>query len=345
MEGKRIAYIDQAKGCGMLLVVFGHAIAWNFGDWEPICVLRPDSTHQQLIGGFLWQLIYAFHMALFFLIAGYLTPTLHDNKVKQYFIRNIKKRTQRLLIPYLISGFLLLLVRDKYGYWFLLSLYELSVVGIIFNIISSTFNRKGRMITDIIIMLLFYYALKKICHLIPIFHSINLGWFILYYIPFFFGILMKRYALIDKLTNIKNIEILSVLFSITFALQYLQMYPLNASLLYHLMELRSYVMPIAGSLLVLTIFRNGVNSNICKLFQLMGRKSMEIYILHVLFVIQIPALGLWILKHNGVTCITLQIVVFTIISVIAITLSLLSSKFIEKMPMCNTLLFGTTLKN
>lgn len=49
MESKRIEWIDIAKGIGMLLVIMGHSVGF---------------------GSFLHNLIFAFHMPLFFCFRG-----------------------------------------------------------------------------------------------------------------------------------------------------------------------------------------------------------------------------------------------------------------------------------
>lgn len=82
---KRIEYIDILKGIGIILVVLGH-VTQN----------KP-----------LFQFIYAFHMPLFFFVAG-------------LFLRNkfgfIKSHARSLMIPYFSFGFI------SYAYWTLIEL-------------------------------------------------------------------------------------------------------------------------------------------------------------------------------------------------------------------------------
>lgn len=51
----------------------GHAIAWNYGDWQQICVFSPSQPKSYWVGGVVWQVIYSFHMALFFMVSGFLS--------------------------------------------------------------------------------------------------------------------------------------------------------------------------------------------------------------------------------------------------------------------------------
>lgn len=75
--GKRIDWIDCAKGIGCILVVSAHAM--------------PKDT-------IIWIMINQFHMPLFFVISGFLLKTDID------FMLFIKKKAKALYLPYVISG-------------------------------------------------------------------------------------------------------------------------------------------------------------------------------------------------------------------------------------------------
>lgn len=74
MEKKRIECLDIAKGIGIILVIFGHSLN---------------------IGGRLFQLIFTFHMPLFFLLSGYVF------KGNESFLYLLKKRAKTLLLPFM----------------------------------------------------------------------------------------------------------------------------------------------------------------------------------------------------------------------------------------------------
>ena len=77
---KRIAWLDQLKGFGIILMVYGH----NFPVLE--------------------EYIYSFHMPLFFIIAGIFHP-------KNINVSTIKKRVRQILLPYFLWSFIL------FGFW------------------------------------------------------------------------------------------------------------------------------------------------------------------------------------------------------------------------------------
>ena len=102
-----ISWIDTLKGIAIILVVIGHAIAWNFTEFEELIVNGPKKD-------FLWfHFIYAFHMPLFFWISGYLLPR-QDTSFKA--IRGaIERRFYTLIIPLIVSGGILYILSTGGG--------------------------------------------------------------------------------------------------------------------------------------------------------------------------------------------------------------------------------------
>jgi fucose 4-O-acetylase-like acetyltransferase len=78
VDATRIAWIDVARGIGILLVVLGH-----------------------LETGLLYRVIYVFHMPFFFFLSGYV------HKIQNRYADFFRKRSIHLLVPY--ASFLLLL--------------------------------------------------------------------------------------------------------------------------------------------------------------------------------------------------------------------------------------------
>lgn len=82
---QREKFIDVAKGLGILLVVYGHVI--NSGKLESLDVIS--------------QVIYSFHMPLFFYVTGYLS-TLRKYDGDFSFLKQLKKIGLSLFVPYLV---------------------------------------------------------------------------------------------------------------------------------------------------------------------------------------------------------------------------------------------------
>ena len=93
---KRIEYIDIAKGIGILLVVFGHVV-WG-------------GNYPMPHAGFISNLIYSFHMPLFFIISG---MCIKESKVLDK--QTVRKMALAYLIPYAIWTILYLLMFQTAG--------------------------------------------------------------------------------------------------------------------------------------------------------------------------------------------------------------------------------------
>lgn len=100
MSGKRIEYIDIAKGIGIILVIIGHVV---WGGYYPMPGARTISNF-----------IYSFHMPLFFVISGL---CIKDSK------KNDKKTLKRMAKYYLVP----------YGVWTVLYLFAFELSAFIQN--------------------------------------------------------------------------------------------------------------------------------------------------------------------------------------------------------------------
>ena len=83
---QRIEYIDNLRGFAIFLVLLGHIFIAK----------APGGTHYPFC-----EMIYSFHMSLFFFISGYLvykTNKIREKGTKQY----ISKKTISLLTPYIL---------------------------------------------------------------------------------------------------------------------------------------------------------------------------------------------------------------------------------------------------
>lgn len=82
MYQQRIAYLDYAKGVGILFVILAHIYAWN-----------PYIQNDAIV---VW--IYSFHMPLFFIISGILIRYRYPKNISTFIISKLK----HILIPYFI---------------------------------------------------------------------------------------------------------------------------------------------------------------------------------------------------------------------------------------------------
>lgn len=74
---------------------------------------------------------------------------------------------------------------------------------------------------------------------------------------------------------------------------------------------------------------------------LIGKNSMEIYILHVFFVLVVKEVGDFMMTLDSfVSVITFQIVYSFLVSLVAIVLSILTANFLKGSKLLKSLLFG-----
>lgn len=333
---KRIEYLDAIKGFAIFLMVMGHAIAWNYADYNEICIFKPEQPTNIKMGGVVWQLIYSFHMPLFFMISGFLS---YKNYCWQDFGAFIKKKFKRLFIPWIFTFVIAYLVRDAMGYWFLLCLFEIAIFCFPIIVIMRQINKKSNGIIDIIIGITIYILLR-------VFHiqelscfGIEVGRFANAFLPFFVGIMLRRH---NKFFNIcvKQPLFNSCAFAL-FIIIFVSRYIIGISHVFeYIHHYGTIILPILGSLVVFYAFANEFLKRFQSLLTYIGKKTLSIYIFHLIFVLQFNGIGVFILNQNAVTSVTLQIVYATINSVIAIVLSLFCYRLLSVNPMLKRLLFG-----
>ena len=86
----RIPWVDAAKGLAILLVIVGHTVP---------------------TGSFTRNIIFSFHIPLFFLLTGY---TFHPSASWSEAWERCKKDAMRLLVPYVLGGVVIALVKIGY---------------------------------------------------------------------------------------------------------------------------------------------------------------------------------------------------------------------------------------
>ena len=94
----RLNFIVVLRCIALLFVIFGHSICMYTTKWDAVSS-ETCSLWQNVV-----DIIYLFHMPLFSLIAGYVY--IHVRKYGRYdsFPVFFKKKTKRILIPFVIWG-------------------------------------------------------------------------------------------------------------------------------------------------------------------------------------------------------------------------------------------------
>jgi polysaccharide biosynthesis protein PslL len=302
---KRIEYLDIARGIGILLVVLGH------NDFEAISL-------------FIHQVIYSFHIPLFFFLSGYFINT------SIRFFDFFKKRFNSLLKPYFFTIFLIYftsisfekmgfnmaitrIVKSLYGtghyidwvqLWFLPELFVVSLYAFLFitlvSKLQSRWIRWGILLATLAITLPFLNAFYPF----PI--SIFGKEYKLYGLPFgldlvflsgFFFIMGNE---VRQITSEKTFDNLFILLGTgvgLVVLNYLFPYEIDFNIRLYESFLVNTTEAILGILFVLALARQIElrTSRLASVFKYLGNISLIILLFHV------PIQAFWGEKVMNVT--------------------------------------------
>lgn len=182
----RVREIDFLRGLAIVLVILGHAF-----------IVYPVDIHEVPWCVSLHEWIYSFHMELFFLLSG---AVYHCESFFPY----IKKKTERILVPYFFFGVISLVlhvigldaVNKSYtlgegiikllfyggSYWFL---YALFILFLIYPWVEKICDKPWKEV-------FFAAVCAVVCEFVDVTHFLNLNRFF-YYVPFF---VTGRYAML-----------------------------------------------------------------------------------------------------------------------------------------------------
>lgn len=150
---------SSAKAISMLLVVFGHAQVFSFGN--AVWFFPMDGFRIQLDN--VISFLYCFHVHLFFFVSGALFKTTEKTQMFFNATSFVKKKAVRLLIPYLACFiFLLLPVRILVGY------YPADLSGSIKQVLCELFgfgdNGHLWFLPTLFIDYVLFYYIERICN-------------------------------------------------------------------------------------------------------------------------------------------------------------------------------------
>ena len=271
MDQQRDKQLDALKGLAILLVITGHVIAFS----------HLKTANNSL----LFNLIYAFHMPLFFFISGYLVFGRFGPTTAGW----IQKKFVQLIIPYTIFTFFYFFIlfgpslsaitpvrvfQVFFSFtvpdsaWFLPVLFESFIV---LSLCITVQKCLGKFTYVTFFILLSYILPLTFLNTISAVHQI------VFYTPFVvIGYLASEYK--DKIScNVPVIEILgSILFLLLFVLKFWKLLPENFFNLYY-----SYMIALAGIILSWFVVEKIIHMKISSVFVFCGILSMEIYLTHL----------------------------------------------------------------
>ena len=337
---KRIEYIDAMRGFTMILVVYSHIIFFGYGD---------DS-----ITSFNFFFV-NFRMPLFFFISGwvlYKVGRIWDwNFIKDF----LPKKFMVQIIP-TVFFFLIFIYffRDmhitkealgpsKSGYWFTLTLFEFFLIYAATMFLNPFKNQgiKEDLVVIVVASVVYFFSSFRE-HSNPVvadvYHYLGIN-YLRYYVFFCLGTFIKKYyegfcRLMDN-KYVMALVLMSLLGMIMF----------SGPLLYHLHAI-TFVFIVYGTLgimVVLTFFRkheNRVSSQtvLGRYLQFIGRRTLDVYLLHYLFLPRhLEMVGVFF-KENSNSVLEFFVSVFLACLVIIVCLTV--SEVLRMSPFLEHRLFG-----
>lgn len=333
-SSKRICYLDALRGVAILLMVMRHVLSDTYGDWNYLLDKWCTMSDSLVYSSVLWKFIYSFHMPLLFFISGYLFYKPRSYDAKSCY-DSIRKRLVRLMVPYVATGFLLYLYKGVFGYWFLCVLFVTNVIVTLCLLFLDHF-KLDRMRWNILTLGVVYLVLIVYRTTVDFMPDYTFQ-MVTCYPAFALGLLLRKYPRLIAVACNKYLCLVYLVIYVS-AFVYLN---------YHSFGER-YIEPVMILSIVLFFFVSfrkvsdtEWNSTEGRFLMEVGKYSMEIYILHIFFIIKIQAVGDYILTlADFPTSIALQVAYSLVLSFVAIKLSLFVSKFLSGSELFNKLFFG-----
>jgi len=272
----RIKWIDALKGFAILTVVIGHVADGYLNS-------NIFESHNNLLY-IIFNVIYSFHMPLFFIISGYIFITAYCKEGK-YDINRIKKQVKNLLIIYLffsilqwctkmlLSSFVnseyslkdlaLILFKPMAPYWYLYNL-------IFYYILELIIEKKKISLKVIIVIAL---CLNVLSNFIKI-YTINM--LLKFFIYFYLGILLNKVKFEEKIKHWPIIIslIIGVGLSIIFW---------SKEVTFNNIMIINTLIAISISAVLVYIFLKIKRLYDSNILNICGRYCLEIYVLHCFF--------------------------------------------------------------
>lgn len=269
---QRIDYIDRMKGLAIFLVVMGHVYGMAFAQSDDV----------------VYRVISSFHMPLFMFLSGLVAysgaTTPFWNLIK------LGRKLRGLLLPLIVFGmcFTMTFSRNfgtdlveflespnKNGYWYLMSLAVFYVSLSLYRL-----NVKQKWYIDVALAIAIWggmFALwKYTAQTKDYFCMLNCGNFY----PFFMlGVMTTKYNLLNKMHKVNWLFSLCI---VAYAFLFCVDMPFHA-----LVSLNKHIfLPFCMVYIVVTLFvgRHGATSYGEKILDFVGKRTLDIYVIHYFFI-------------------------------------------------------------
>ena len=310
----RYNYLDYSKTLAIILVVTGHLCLFAINDGD---VASADKMR-------LYRVLTMFQMPLFFFISGCVIKS--ENKVDNISNKMYVKFRQ-LIVPFLFFGLIYTYFVNKtfidfispvmkLGYWYLLVLFEFYILYYLFAWLSQMYKKfQYSKIIDLLFVTIIYCSIRLLNKEVDINqncwqNTLSLIQVQRYFPYFFLAILLRKYAMIEKVFTNRYTLYVSVSICVTVV---------TLDLLGIDIPLKGYWVPwfcVGLTLSVLYRFEN-IENIFTKGMLFIGQRTLDIYLFHY-FIVYFIKLNLYTEFYNSYNYFTLEIIgIFPISLVVA----------------------------
>ena len=347
---KRIEYIDALRGFTMILVVFSHVEWFTF----------------ELRSSLINELFISFRMPLFFFISGFIGYKANIEWDKHTWWMMSKKKMLIQIIPTLVFGltytclylkvdpYMFVSNHTKMGYWFTIVLCEIFLLVYTMNYALHQCNSKEGRLTKLI-SITTLTGLLFIARLIPTilpecqnaFDILSLHQTIKYFPFFAFGYICSMYKeIFNRFINNKNMVTLVIIMFVTlFYAKFSYLTPNvveNSRIIFIVEIIIEMIIGILGVIIVYNTFKTYAdsfdsNKKLGKVLQNIGKRTLDIYLLHFFFLPYIPQIGHFLTQSNNTT---LELLLGLGFSLMIIAVCMTVSCVLRTSPILGQYLFG-----
>ena len=347
---KRIEYIDALRGFTMILVVFSHVELASFKIDPPL---------------FINEVFMSFRMPLFFFISGFIGYKVGVEWTSKTWLTMSRKKLLVQLIPTFFFGLIytyayqhtdfmtFVASSHKLGYWFTIALLEMFLLVYTMNWVLYQCSKKESRSRKVIALVFIYVALY-LCRLIPDYlPSLSTAYDVLclHYVslhfPFFaFGYICSMYKeTFNRMLDHKSFAAIAIiLFAVLFYVRRTYILPNlgGGALIFISSFFTQLAVGIMGLLVVFNTFRTYADSftsdkRVGRALQYIGKRTLDIYLLHFFFIPHIPQMGQLLKQGNNAV---LELTFGVGISLLVIGICLVVSNIIRTSPILAKYLFG-----
>lgn len=347
----RIEYIDALRGFTMILVVFAHVEWFTFDLNASFSLIN--------------ELFMSFRMPLFFFISGFIGYKANQEWNRQTWWTMSKKKMLVQIIPTLVFGLaytclylkvspqMFLASHTKLGYWFTVVLFEMFLLVYTMNF-AMHLSSKSKQRNLKLIGLATLTAVLFVARLVPvIFPSCQYAFDILClhqtikYFPFFaFGYICSMYKdVFNKyLENKYMVTMTIIMFAVLFygMATYLTPNKGESNIIFFTEIIVEIIVGILGLLIVYNTFKTysqnfTSDKKVGRALQRIGRRTLDIYLLHYFFLPYLPQLKDIISDSNNSV---LELVIGGCISICVIWICMVISYILRTSPILGQYLFG-----